>query len=186
MYEPIFSQRLELIPMAPLFLQASLRGDAAAAGAELSIEVPPWWPDVPDVLELRLAQLETDASLQPWLLRAMVLRDDRRMIGHIGFHTAPDPEYLREWSTGAVEFGFTVFEPFRRQGFASEAAKALMGWAAQEHGVARFVVSIRPDNVASQRLAAGLGFVRIGSAMDDADGEEDILELAYPPKNHAV
>ena len=51
-----------------------------------------------------------------------------------------------------------------------------MRWAHQVHGVTRFVLSIRPDNTASQALAAGLGFVRIGSHIDEVDGLEDILE----------
>jgi RimJ/RimL family protein N-acetyltransferase len=55
-------------------------------------------------------------------------------------------------------------------------AEALMQWAHQVHGVTRFVVTIRPDNAPSQALAAGLGFVRIGSHIDEVDGLEDILE----------
>ena len=51
-----------------------------------------------------------------------------------------------------------------------------MHWAHLAHGVARFVMTIRPDNVPSQALAAGLGFVRIGSHIDEVDGLEDILE----------
>ena len=79
-------------------------------------------------------------------------------------------------SPGAAEFGYTVFPPYRRRGYAREASIALMDWARQTHGVTRFIVSIRPDNVASQALAASLGFVRIGSHLDEVDGLEDILE----------
>jgi hypothetical protein len=66
------------------------------------------------------------------------------MIGHIGCHTAPNAEYLRAIAPGAVEFGFTVFPDFRRQGYAREASVALMTWAHQTHGVSRFVLSIPP------------------------------------------
>ena len=62
-----------------------------------------------------------------------------------------------------------------------EACLALMGWAQAANGVQNFVLTIRPDNTASQALAAQLGFVRIGSHEDDVDGIEDILEL----KSHA-
>ena len=99
------------------------------------------------------------------------------MVGNIGFHTAPNAEYLRPYSPGGVEFGYTVEPPFRRQGYAREASLALMRWAHEEHNVTRFVVSIRPDNIASQALAAGLGFARIGSHIDEVDGLEEILEL---------
>ena len=35
---------------------------------------------------------------------------------------------------------------------------------------------VAPGNTASQNLAAQLGFKRIGSHMDEIDGEEDVLE----------
>ena len=180
----IFTERLELVPMTPAFLQASLAGDTLRAAEMLSIVLPDEWPDVSRVLQMRLSQLEADPSLQPWLLRAICLRHSREMIGRIGFHTAPNPEYLQKWSPGAVEFGYAVFAAHQRCGYAREAAQALMRWAHDEHRVSRFMVSIRPDNFASQQLAAGLGFIRIGSEMDEIDGEEDVLELKYSPSKN--
>jgi len=171
----IHSERLDLVPLTPAFLRAMLEHDLAGAGRILGVPIPDGLLDSTDVMSLRLKQLEADPTLQPWLLRAMVLRERRVMVGHIGFHTAPGEEYLRPYAPGGVEFGFTVYPPFLRQGYAREASKALMGWAHQVHGVTRFVLSIRPDNAASQALAAGLGFVRIGSHIDDVDGLEDIL-----------
>ena len=174
----IQSERLDLIPMTPAFLRASIAGDLGEAQKHLRLSVPANWPDIRDVLVLRLQQLESDPELQPWLLRAIALRESRMMIGHIGCHTAP--------SAGAVEFGFTVFSPHRRRGYAREAASALMRWAHEAHGVRRFVVSVRPDNVASQGLVAQLGFVRIGSQADELDGVEDILEIAYVSSNNPL
>ena len=51
-----------------------------------------------------------------------------------------------------------------------------MRWALLAHGVTRFAMTIRPDNHPSQALASQLGFVRIGSHIDEVDGLEDILE----------
>ncbi|MDP1592098.1 MAG: GNAT family protein [Prosthecobacter sp.] len=172
----IQSERLDLIPLTPMFLRAMLQQDLAEAERTLGCPLPDGLLDSTDVMALRLEQLEADPSLQPWLLRALVLREHRVMVGYIGFHTAPDAEYLQPYAPGGVEFGFTVYPPFLRQGYAREASKALMNWAHQVHGVTRFVMTIRPDNVASQALAAGLGFVRIGSHIDEVDGLEDILE----------
>ncbi len=171
----IHSERLDLVPLIPAFLRAMLEHDLAAAGAILQVSLPDGLLDSTDVIAWWLKKLETDPTYQPWGPRAMVLRERRTMIGHIGFHTAPDAEYLRPYAPGGVEFGFTVFPPFLRQGYAREASRALMQWAYQSHDVTRFVLSIRPDNTASQALAAGLGFVRIGSHIDDVDGLEDIL-----------
>lgn len=99
------------------------------------------------------------------------------MVGHIGFHDKPGADYLREWNPGGVEYGFTIFPAHRRNGYAREASLALMQWARELHGVTGFVVTISPDNVASRALVAGLGFVRVGSHLDEVDGVEDVLVL---------
>ena len=171
----IHSERLDLVPLTPAFLRAMLEHDFPEAERILQVRIPDGLVDSMDVIALRLKQLEADPTFQPWSLRAMILRERHVMIGHIGFHTAPGDEYLRPYAPGGVEFGFTVYPPFLRQGYAREASMALMHWAHQVHDVRRFVLSIRPDNVASQALAAGLGFVRVGSHLDDVDGLEDIL-----------
>jgi ribosomal-protein-alanine N-acetyltransferase len=177
MTSSIESERLELISMTPAFLQASLEGKLHEAEKQLGLALPAQWPgEHEDVLSLRLKQLDEDPSLQPWLIRAMALRESRIMIGTIGFHSAPGADYLKSFCPGAVEFGFTVFPPYRRRGFAREASIALMRWAQEVHGVKSFVLSIRPDNAPSQALAAHLGFVCIGSHMDEVDGLEDVLE----------
>ena len=180
----IQSDRLDLITLTPTFLRASLDGDPCQAEMLMQLSLPPgWpvctepgWPDCRDLLTLRLQQLEDEPTIQPWLLRAIAPRDSRVMAGYIGFHTTPGAEYLQPFSPGAVEFGFTVFPPYRRKGYAREAACAVMRWAHQHHDVTHFVLSIRPNNVASQSLAASLGFVRIGSHIDEVDGLEEILE----------
>lgn len=171
------SQRLDLIPMTPAFLRASLAGDLREAEEQIRATLPADWPCIRDVLLLRLQQLEADPTLQPWLLRAISLRECRTIIGYIGFHSAPGPEYLRLWSPDAVEFGFAIFPAHRRQGYAAEASRALMQWAHHVHGVTRFVMTIDPNNLPSQNLAASLGFKRIGSHVDEEDGIEDVLAL---------
>ena len=178
----IESERLDLVPMTPVVLRACLEPDVEAAERELRVSIPAEWlvQQHASLFALRLGQLEDDPTLQPWLLRAMVLRETGVMVGHIGFHSAPGEEYLEPCSPGAVEFGFTVLPSFRRQGYAREAAVALMEWAHHVHHVVSFVLTIRPDNVASKALAAQLGFVRIGSHIDEVDGFEEILERKIP------
>lgn len=164
----------------PEFLRASLLLQHAAAQALLGASVPENWVEEPRILLLRLVQMDTDPKLEPWLMRAMVLRSEKRMVGHIGFHTAPGPEYLARLAPGGVELGYTVFAADRRRGYAREACGALMNWAHESHGVHRFVVSISAGNTASLELARGLGFQRIGSHVDAEDGPEDIFERRHP------
>jgi RimJ/RimL family protein N-acetyltransferase len=174
--DPIGTSRLDLVPMTPAFLAASLQEDRAQLGLTLGIATPDDWPDEPRWPQRWLEQLREDPDLQPWLLRAIVLRDERRMIGHIGFHARPGGDHLRELAPAGVEFRYTVFERDRRQGYAREACEALMEWAHRSHGVTRFVLSISPSNIVSLELAEGLGFDRIGSHVDEEDGPEDIFE----------
>jgi [ribosomal protein S5]-alanine N-acetyltransferase len=172
----IHSERLDLVSFSRGFLRAVLAHDLAEAERLLGYPLPEGLLDSTHVMALRLQQLEAEPTLEPWLLRAIVHRELGVIVGHIGFHTAPGAEYLRPCSPEGVEFGFTTFPPFGRQGFAREASMALMNWAHHVHNVTSFVLTISPNNIASQKLAAGLGFVRIGSHIDEVDGLEDILE----------
>lgn len=171
----IASERLDLIPMTPAFLEACLTNDLATASQLINLKIPPEWLQEQQLMQFRLEQLRQNPALQPWLLRAMALRQERVMIGHIGFHMQPGGDYLDDLAPGGVEFGYTVFAPFRRQGYAKEASQALMAWAHREHQVTRFVVSISPHNLPSLRIAQHFGFRKIGSHTDDEDGPEDIF-----------
>src|SRR5262245_29171145 len=175
----IASNRLDLISLTPAFLQASLRGDSTTAESLLGLAIPSEWFAEQRLIQLRLNDLQQNSALQPWLVRAIALRHQHVLVGHIGFPTQPGADYLRELAPGGIEYGYTVFSAFRRQGYAREACEALMQWAYQEHQVTRFVVSIRPDNIPSRRLADQLGFKRIGSHVDEEDGLEDIYEVDY-------
>jgi RimJ/RimL family protein N-acetyltransferase len=171
----IHTERLDLVPMTPSFIRASLDGDFELAQELLGLSLPAGWPDIPAILKLRLEQLESDAGLQPWLLRAIRLRATGEMIGHVGFHTAPGPSYLEPWSSGGVEFGCSIFASHRRRGYAREACVGLMRWASAAHGVAEFVVTVGKGNAASVALASALGFELVGAHVDEVDGVEDVL-----------
>jgi RimJ/RimL family protein N-acetyltransferase len=56
-----------------------------------------------------------------------------------------------------TEVTYMTSAQHRRRGFAREAVEALLG-AAWSAGVARIIALIQPGNVASERLAEGLGF----------------------------
>lgn len=168
----IHSERLDLLPMTPDFLKASLRRDRTTAADLLGAPVPDEWLDEGEFIALRLEQLLDDPDFQPWCVRAILLRETGEMVGHIGFHTRPDPPYLAEIAPDAVEFGYTIFALFRRRGYAEEAARGLMAWAAGEPEVERFILSISPENAPSLALAQKLGFARISEWIDEVDGLE--------------
>jgi [ribosomal protein S5]-alanine N-acetyltransferase len=116
--------------------------------------------------ELRIEQLRRDPQELPWLVRAIVLRDEARVVGSAGFHAPP--------LSGLAELGYEICEGDRRRGFAREAVTGLMDWA--EPQVATFRASIAPGNAASQALVVSLGFVRVGEQIDPVDGLEWVFE----------
>lgn len=173
-------------------MAALLGGDRAEAEKLAGVTFPPGWPDEHDArfLRFRETQIAKDAAHAPFLVRAIALHGEGRprrrvggadrplppMIGHIGFHGKPGVNAPQK--AGALELGYTVFQPHRRRGYAEEAIHALMRWAREEHGVTVFIASISPENEPSLALARKLGFVEIGRHWDDEDGEELEFELA--------
>jgi ribosomal-protein-alanine N-acetyltransferase len=173
----IQSPRLKLIPMSLRFMQALASGSLPAAAKRVSFTLPPE-VDVPKrILNYRTKQIQRDSTLAQWLLRSMVDIETNQMVGHIGFHTKPNPKYLADLGLDGIEFGFTVYSPFRRQGYATEAAKAIMKWGHEEYQIERFILTISPDNLPSIGLADSLGFEKVSSHLDATDGPEDILQL---------
>ena len=77
----------------------------------------------------------------------------------------------------AVEVGYSIFESYRRRGYATEVVRALIDWASSEHGIRHFVASISPENEPSLALVRRLGFERTGRHWDEEDGEEVEFEL---------
>ena len=177
----ISSARLDLVSLPASFLEASLAGDSEAAARWLGVEVPSEWLENRWLIQYRLEQLHLDPSVQPWLLRAVILRQERVMVGHAGFHATPGAQYLEEYAPNGVEMGYTVYPSFRQRGFATEACAALMDWAKRRQPGVRFMVSIRPDNEPSRRIARHFGFEKVGSHVDERDGVEHIFLLPKEP-----
>ena len=178
----ITSDRLELILLSPQAIDALLEGRRADAERELDAPIPADWPDEHDAgfLRYRRRQLERAPQSEPWLVRAVIRREPTRaMIGHAGFHGQPGVNGKQD--PDAVEVGYTIFEPHRGRGYATEAAQALIDWAAAEKGIGRFVASVSPSNDPSLAIVKKLGFVQTGEQWDEEDGLELVFELDRGP-----
>jgi len=168
--------------MSAEFLEASLAGERARMEALLGARVPDEWPEHRHT-QFFLTKLREQPSWAPWIARALVLRSERRMLGHAGFHSSPAPRYLAEYLPGSIELGYTVFARDRRRGYAREAVLALMEFARREHpALTGFVASISPTNEPSLALARGLGFSKIGEYDDPEDGLEHVCALRLRPE----
>jgi ribosomal-protein-alanine N-acetyltransferase len=176
--ETIRTPRLELVSMTIPVMRALQDKDLETAGRLANATVEDGLADdLVDFLRYRLAQLDAEPSIREWLGRLIIITDaqgERRAIGTIGFHGPPDDQ-------GRLEVGYRIEAPYRRQGYAREAVRALFDWAASTHGIHRFIASISPTNEPSLRLASGFGFVQTGEHIDEIDGLEIEFETDWPP-----
>ena len=162
--------------MSPALMRALLAADWAGAGRLLGARIPgEWHGEYWQWLGQRPDQAEADPSAVPWLPRVLLLPKDDDTAGHeaivigeAGFHGPPGAD-------GRVEIGYMVVSEHRRHGYAEEAVRALMAWAAAEQGITRFRASISPQNTASLNLIRKLGFVQVGTQQHEIRGEELIF-----------
>jgi RimJ/RimL family protein N-acetyltransferase len=162
----IRTERLDLVLLDRTWLQAFADGKPLP---DLGFADPDGvLADSADLVQWRLQQIAADPTEEPWLLRAVVRRNEGVAVGYANFHAPPDER-------GMVEIGYTIVPSRRRQGYASEAATGMWAWAAQQ-GARVLRASIRPDNAPSLALIHKAGFVEVGSQMDEIDGLELIFE----------
>mgnify|MGYP006283435661 CR=1 FL=1 len=131
----------------------------------------------PGPLRFRYPLVLADPSKAPYLLRVAVLRDAAEIIGGAGFHDAPD-------EAGMIEIGFTILEPFRRQGFGLELLHGMWRWVIEQPNVRTLRYTVSPDNSASQHIIRMLGFTHVGVQIDEEDGPEDIFEMSASEYRH--
>jgi RimJ/RimL family protein N-acetyltransferase len=170
--DPIHTARLDLVLLTPDALDGLLAGRLSVSdGVALS---PDWLSRFERLVRRRRDQIAGDPEQATWVLRVMVLRDTREVVGNIGFHGKPGSNALG--AIDAVELGYSVEAAFRRQGFAEEAIRGMIGWA-RTRSISRFLVSVSPTNAPSLALAAKLGFSEVTRVVDDEDGPEIVFEL---------
>ncbi len=162
----ICTSRLQLVPLSHDELSAlvNAQGQLPRLGDTL------WDPQLVDAAVARamrgkLAMMERlPSELHPWLTywRA-VLCEGRRAVGLLGFKGPPAVD-------GSVEIGYGVAPSSRLQGFATEAAEALIGWAFSDSRCqAVTALGVRRQNLASQRVLEKLGMRRVCEDSDSCD-----------------
>ena len=166
--------RLDLVLLSGAFLDAYLGEDLLRAHQLVDFTFPDDFGHGDEWLANRRKQVLADPAWQPWSLRAIVLRDEQRMIGSTSFHGPPGINSLA--APDATEIGYTVFPAFRSRNYATETCRAMMDWARRAHGIRCFISSIEPSNAASIRVIEKLGFVPMALVMDG----EAIFQLRVP------
>jgi RimJ/RimL family protein N-acetyltransferase len=167
--------RLDLVVLSGEWIDACLAGDLPRARQLAAFTFPDDFPQLErGLIRFRRDQVLADVSWEPWSLRAMVLREERRMVGFACFHGPPG---INDTDTaGAAEVGYTVFSEFRCRGYATETCRAMLEWARREHGVRHFISGIEPSNAPSIRVIEKLEFTPMGLLLDG----EAMFELRVP------
>ncbi len=83
---------------------------------------------------------------------------DGVLVGAVGF---------RPRSDGTAETGYWIAKDHRGQGYAAEATRRLAAHAFERHGYRRIIAAVKPENTASRKVIARIGFVRIGEETRD-------------------
>ncbi|WP_330334239.1 GNAT family N-acetyltransferase [Streptomyces sp. NBC_00536] len=94
-----------------------------------------------------------------WGPYAIVRLSDRRAIGGVGFHGAPDPD-------GHAEVGYDLVPSARGNGHATEALRALAGRAFGQPGLTELHATVEEGNLPSHGVVARVGFHPAGSGED--------------------
>jgi ribosomal-protein-alanine N-acetyltransferase len=171
--------RLGLKQMDMPFLKACLNGSFEVAETHIGLKLPQAWRDDLWLAEFRYKQAREDESRIAWLPLALYERESNTMVGHLNFHTPPNPEYLQAYASNAIEFGYEVFPEYRQRGYGFEAVEGVIAWLAQHEEIEHIVLSITAENTPSQRIAHKLGFKKCGEVFDEDDGvTEEILVRA--------
>ena len=87
-------------------------------------------------------------------LGPVALKDTGELIGQAGiFH------YNLLESDPRIEIAFAFFPAFWGKGLATEAVRALQGWARTEHDIHKLFAVVNPKNLASRKVLSKCGFV---------------------------
>jgi RimJ/RimL family protein N-acetyltransferase len=148
--EILYERPAESVSIAGYGLAAELRGFYASARPQIS---PEW-----------LARLRAAAAPDPWQHGFFLAERTRReVIGMAGFKGPPDGD-------GVVEIAYGVVPSVEGRGYATEAARALVRYAAAEPRVRTIRAHTLPEPNASTRVLRKCGFVHIGEVIDPDDG----------------
>ena len=160
------SAHLVLTPFAPEHLLALIESEERfeasfglppAEGLRefyVSDEISPDW----------LAKLRESGEKDPWVHGfAIVQREERVVVGSVGFKGPPDND-------GMVEIAYGIVPAFQRRGYATEAAAACTAFAFADARVRLVRAHTLQEHNASTQVLENCGFKRIGEVEDPEDG----------------
>lgn len=177
MNDKLVTAHLELAPITVDLVRAVIEERRAEALSYVErhhhATLPPEWPGR-DLIErafvASLDEIVRDPETRLWGDRLVLSLDEpRRVIGSVVFHGAPDAD-------GRVEIAYGVAEPFRRNGYATEAVGATIDWAFRDARVQVVTAVAHGLNFASIRVLEKVGMERMGTRDHEILGELGVFE----------
>jgi len=172
---PVRTPRLDLTPMSADEIDALLAGDAsrlnALTGARFREPAPP--PYMADALPVVRDRLRARPAEAPWWNWLIVDRASGEAVGSVAFGGPVGQD-------GAVLVGYAMYADYEGRGYATEAVRALVGWAFGQPGV-REVRALAPVwNTPALRVAENVGMRPVASDEDDDVGEVLLYAVTAP------
>ena len=150
------TQRLKLHPFT-LELKKVTLVERARLTEMLGVAIPDAWPgaDLLEALPFFIETMEHDPTGRVWD-GIIIHKADQIAIGGIGFHGPPD-------EAGRVEIGYNIIPAYEGQGYATEMARRVIGWAFQTPGIQVITAECLDDNIGSIRVLEKVGMRRLAT-----------------------
>jgi len=146
----------------PADLRAYLDGGKDAMCSALGVRIPAGWPEFPWVIEFTLRALEENPGQAEWMLYYFLDQDRGVLVGSGGFKGPPQD--------GAVEIGYEIAPACRGRGYATDAARQLVGRAFAVPEVGSVEARTLPSENASTAVLRKAGFAYQGTVQDSQVG----------------
>jgi len=174
----IHTPRLELQPATAELIRLEI-SDPPTLGRRLRAAVPAGWPpeEVKGVLGFFADQIDAGITGDGWGIYYWVAQAQdgapRTLVGSGGFMSKPDGD-------GAVEIGYGTLTGFQGRGYATEAVRAMTGWALSQAGASRVTADALPENPASVRVLRKCGFVETGAGAEEGPRRFEFAPTRQP------
>src|SRR5262249_14386802 len=153
----LFTPRLELRPITLEVVEAVMIGERARVEEIVAAGLPEAWPGralIERAFSVSLDAIRADPEKRLWGDRLLITKgDEPRIVGSIVFHGRPGAD-------GLCEVGYGVEEASQRQGYATEAVAAAVGWALAQPETRVVQAATFGWHVPSLRVLAKTGFVQ--------------------------
>jgi aminoglycoside 6'-N-acetyltransferase len=131
-----------------------------------------WERTDPDGVRAEIEQMARRAPGDPgWVQLSLVDRASGQLVGDVGISPAAG-------EPGVLKVGYTVAPEFQGRGYATEAVRALAGYAFERLGASVVRIYADADNVASHRVAEKAGF-RLIERFEHREGSEVWFGVRY-------